>query len=280
MKILFLFIIFTLSSSFSKTFLWEVSDNNSKIYLLGSVHVAREDMYPLNNIIENAYKQSDALVLEVVIDKINPMTMMSKMMLSGGKTLKTEMDSVSYLRLTRLMDSLNIPKMTYMNMKPWAATIILMQSLMENEGFSQDLGFDFYFLKKARNEQKEVYGLETFEEQISVFDSIANYSTDFFEYSLTDLQNTKSMVDEMLNAWKNGDTASIDKIINKSVENSEDYQKITEFMLDRRNFKMQAKIEEYLKEDKNYFIVVGAGHLIGENGLLELLSKKYKLKQL
>ena len=71
MKILLLITIFSISL-FSKSFIWEVSDGDSKIYLLGSVHIASEEMYPLASAIEDSYKKSDALVLEVVIDKINP----------------------------------------------------------------------------------------------------------------------------------------------------------------------------------------------------------------
>ncbi len=276
-------IIFLVASSlFSKTFLWEVSDNDSKIYLLGSVHVAKKEMYPLADVIEKSYKDSEALVLEVIIDEINPMTMMNKMMLPEGQQLKDVMKKETYDKLTEMMDSLQIPSMVYSRLKPWGATIFIMQSQMAKEGFDQSLGFDNHFLTQARSENKSVYGLETLDDQISAFEKLTEYSDDFFNYSIEEMENSKLMVDEMLEAWKQGDTAKINDIINNPSETTENYDKVIEIMLDERNFKMQAKIEDYLKDNKKYFVIVGAGHLTGENGLLKLLSKsgKYKLKQL
>ncbi len=286
MKYFLILIFFTFAffsnSLFSKTFLWEVSDGDSKIYLLGSVHVANEEMYPLNEVIESSYQDSDALVLEVVVDKINPMQMMSRMMLQGGKTLKDEMDSVSYYEFKSVMDSLQIPEMNYVMLKPWAATLIMMQTVMQKEGFQQDLGFDFYFLGKARTEEKEVFGLETLEQQLDAFEELSEFSSDFFKYSLVEMENTKTMIDDMLKAWKEGDVDKIEQIINTSIGDTENFEKINEIMLDNRNFLMIEKIEDYLKNNKQYFVIVGAGHLVGENGLLQLLEKtgKYKLRQM
>lgn len=286
MKYFLILIFFTFAffsnSLFSKTFLWEVSDGDSKIYLLGSVHVANEEMYPLNEVIESSYQDSDALVLEVVVDKINPMQMMSRMMLQGGKTLKDEMDSVSYYEFKSVMDSLQIPEMNYVMLKPWAATLIMMQTVMQKEGFQQDLGFDFYFLGKARTEEKEVFGLETLEQQLDAFEELSEFSSDFFKYSLVEMENTKTMIDDMLKAWKEGDVDKIEQIINTSIGDTENFEKINEIMLDKRNFLMIEKIEDYLKNNKQYFVIVGAGHLVGENGLLQLLEKtgKYKLRQM
>ncbi len=286
MKYFLILIFFTFAffsnSLFSKTFLWEVSDGDSKIYLLGSVHVANEEMYPLNEVIESSYQDSDALVLEVVVDKINPMQMMSRMMLQGGKTLKDEMDSVSYYEFKSVMDSLQIPEMNYVMLKPWAATLIMMQTVMQKEGFQQDLGFDFYFLGKARTEEKEVFGLETLEQQLDAFEELSEFSSDFFKYSLVEMENTKTMIDDMLKAWKEGDVDKIEQIINTSIGDTENFEKINEIMLDKRNFLMIEKIEDYLKANKQYFVIVGAGHLVGENGLLQLLEKtgKYKLRQM
>lgn len=276
-------IIFLIAGSvFSKSFLWEVSDGDSKIYLLGSVHVATEEMYPLEKVITDSYTDSEALVLEVVIDEINPMDMMMKMMLPADKSLKDMVDADTYKDMVTMMDSLQVPAMTYERLKPWGATLLLMQMQMENEGFDQSLGFDSHFLTKARAEEKEVFGLETLDDQISAFEKLSEYSDDFFNYSIEEMENSKIMVDEMLEAWKQGDTAKINDIINNPSETTENYDKVIEIMLDERNFKMQAKIEGYLKDNKKYFVIAGAGHLTGENGLLNLLSKsgKYKLKQL
>lgn len=281
MKLL-IFVFLIANGLFSKTFLWEVSDEDSKLYLLGSVHVANKEMYPLNEVIETAYSNSEALVLEVVVDKINPLQMMSRMMLPMGKTLDKAMDSVNFVEFKKVMDSLKVPEMSYMMLKPWAATLIMMQMIMQKEGFEQDLGFDYYFLGKARAEDKEVFGLETLDQQLDAFEEMSEFSSDFFKYSLSEIKNTKEMINEMLKAWEQGDTNGISQVINASIGDSENFEKINEIMLDNRNFVMLEKIEEYLSNNKQYFVIVGAGHLIGEKGLLNLLEKsgKYKLRQM
>jgi uncharacterized protein YbaP (TraB family) len=282
MKNLIIALIFLSVPLFSKTFLWEVSDEDSKIYLLGSVHVANKEMYPLNEVIESAYSNSEALVLEVVVDQINPLQMMSRMMLPMGKKLNQAMDSINFLEFKKVMDSLKVPEMSYMMLKPWAATLIMMQMIMQKEGFEQDLGFDYYFLGKARAEEKEVFGLETLDQQLDAFEEMSEFSSDFFKYSLSEIKNTKEMINEMLKAWEQGDTNGISQIITASIGESENFEKINEIMLDNRNLIMLEKIEDYLKNNNQYFVIAGAGHLIGEKGLLQLLEKtgKYKLKQL
>lgn len=280
MKLIVLFLALSISV-FSKSFIWEVSDGDSKLYLLGSVHVASEEMYPLAPEIENAYSDSEGLVLEVVIDQINPFEMMGMMMMKGSQTLKDVMDSVEYNNLKQMFDALGVPEMSYIKLKPWAATLVLMQQEMAKSDFKQELGFDYYFLNRAREDSIDVFGLETVQEQLGAFDSLSNMHSEFLKYSLKELENTKEMVDEMLIAWKNGDTNKINEIINMPSETTENYDKVVEVLLDKRNFKMQDKIEGYLEDNKQYFVVVGAGHLVGDNGLLKLLKdKKYKLKQL
>ncbi len=281
MKILLLITIFSISL-FSKSFIWEVSDGDSKIYLLGSVHIASEEMYPLASAIEDSYKKSDALVLEVVIDKINPFEMMGMMMIEGNKTLKDLMDSTEFANIKAKFDELGVPEMSYIKLKPWAATLVLMQQEMANSEFKSELGFDTYFLNKARSEEKEVFGLETVQEQLGAFEELSDYSNEFLKYSLKEFENSKAMVDKMLVAWKAGDTKAINDIINMPASETKGYEKVIEVLLNKRNYKMQEKIETYLKENKQYFVVVGAGHLVGDKGLLNLLSKnkKYKLKQL
>ena len=279
---IFLLIVLLSVSLFSKSFLWEVSDGNSKIYLLGSVHIANESAYPLAEIINNSYNESDALVLEIVLDEINPFEMMGKMMLTDGSTLKDALGEEEFAKVKEKFDSLGVPELAYIKLKPWAATLVLMQQSMTMEGFDTELGFDKHFLKKAREDKKEVFGLETVDEQFGAFEQLAGMSSEFFNYSVKELENSKNMVDEMLTAWKEGDVKKINDIINLPASEMKDYDKVTEILLDKRNIKMKAKIDEYLKNDKKYFVIVGAGHLVGEKGLLNLLSKnkKYKLKQL
>lgn len=280
MKLILLMLILSVSA-FSKSFIWEVSDGDSKLYLLGSVHIASEEMYPLAPEIENAYSESEGVALEIVLDQVNPFEMMGMMMLQGNQNLKDVMDSVEYTNIKKMFDELGVPEMSYIKLKPWAATLVLMQQEMARTDFKQDLGFDYYFMNKARKDSLEVIGLETVKEQLSAFEELSNLNSDFLKYSIEELNNSTKMINEMLEAWEQGDTNKINEIINMPSEKTENYEKVTEILLDRRNFKMQEKIEGFLKDNKKYFVVVGAGHLVGENGLLTLLkNKKYKLKQL
>jgi uncharacterized protein len=282
--ILFLiFLVLLSSNSFAGGIFWEVkSKNNNKatVYLLGSIHMATDELYPMPKEIDAAFSNSDYLVLELDISKINPIEMQKKMMLEDGKTIDNLLSESLIDKLETEFSNVGMKKSEWMRFRPWSAILILTQKILIRDGLSPDLGIDFHYLMETIKDGQEVLELESFELQMETFARLDSFPDSYIDYSLESLHEGKKMVDQMIKAWKIGDTLSISKILwDEESQKIEGYDELLKIMLDERNVGMTNKIEEYLNTNKTYFVIVGAGHLLGEKGILQLLvnTKKYNI---
>ncbi len=277
--VLFLFPIITARAESDRHIMWEVCGDSATVYLLGSIHVGQKSLYPLDDVISDAFARSDYLVVEVDMNKINPMELMKRAYYKGGDSLKNHISKQVYVKLKAEFDKSNIRESFYAKMKPWFAVLTIMNMKMAAEGFDAASGIDIHFLNKAKGVFKDIIELETPDFQISLLDSIlGDMQDDFVLYSMEDIEDSDTQVDDMYNAWKKGDDAALDSIAfaqYKSMPNSEAFKKA--FVFDR-NIAMADKIVQFLKTSKTYFVVVGAAHLTGEKGVVKLLQKRNKYK--
>lgn len=277
--IIILFVIFT-SSILSKNFLWEVKSKTSKVYILGSIHVGKKSSFPLNINIENAFNETKNLAVEVDIDSVDPMSLMKYMVYSDSNSLASSLVPEVYLKLIKLFDEVGLPEIVYSKLKPWAAIMMAQQLSMKSEGLSAENGIDKYFMDKARG-KKNIISLETAEYQMSILEEFDKVSNEFVEYSLKDMKDGNEQVEKMYDAWKVGDDEAIEQIILNEENEFPGYKSIMEKLLYKRNENMTTKIKEWLKGNQNYFVVVGAGHLVGNRGIINLLkqNKVYEIEQ-
>lgn len=263
-----------------KLFLWKITSENSTVYLLGSIHLAKESLYPLDNKIESAFAESNNLVVELDVNKVDPAELMKKVMYHDGNTLENNVSKEVYTQLKSKFDKLGIPAIAFEKAHPWFAIVMLVNLELKASGYDEKMGIDQHFLNKA--DEKRILELETMEEQLSVFNEFDKYPAEFIEYSLTDLKNTTEQFDELFQAWKTGDTEHFEKIIDIPTEGNPNLEKILKKLIEERNYKMTDKIINYLQSGNKYFVVVGAGHIIGKTGIINLLKEnnKYKIEQL
>lgn len=257
-----------------ETLMWEISRNNSKgkVFLLGSIHLADSSVYPLHHSIEEGFSSSNALVLEVIIDQVNPMTMMQYLTYKDGRTLESELPSDVYEKISKKFEESGIPKFLYNKFKPWFALISLQSDAFKGAGLSAGLGIDMYFLQKARDQEMEVLEIESLESQVKLLDELGEFTGDYLNFALQSTDSTEDLMPLLLNAWKNADDKELEKVMNKGNE-SEDYAQIMEKLNYKRNENMSSKIDEYLNSDMTYFVVVGAAHVIGSRGIIDILNK-------
>ena len=255
-------------------FFWKVKSSSATVYLFGSIHLAKQEMYPLQQKIEDAFESSDAIVVELDINKVNPMLMLQKAMYQDERTLESELTKETYKRLEALLIVHKVPKMAYYKMKPWMAMMTVLLLELNDSGFDKSLGIDNYFLDKVKD-KKEILELETAEEQLDLFDKeLGNMQNEFIDYSLLDQNLWLQQIDTLVQFWKTGNIKEMEKYILEPVAEHPEFAGILDKIYTQRNLKMTAKIEDYLKTDKKYFVIVGAAHLIGEEGVVELLRKK------
>ena len=273
-----IFILFKSSNNeFSYTPIsYKICDNDSCIYLVGSIHIGDDRVDKISNKIIKLYNKSNILAVELDINEIN--IDVSQFMLENGsidnyisEDLNQKLIDFSNEHILFSFDTLKYMKLGYIY-----DYISLMPYL--EEGYIND-GVDNYFINKAKEDNKEIISLETYEEQLNL---LLGYSNDFYieniNYILDNYDEVKNDSINLYNVYLNGDIKELENILEneKNVEN----QEFIKDMYDNRNINMTKKVEEFLLNNDNVFMVVGCAHVIGDNGIIDSLKDKYEISLL
>jgi uncharacterized protein YbaP (TraB family) len=196
--------------------------------------------------------------------------------------LKDKVSPEVYAQLKAMFDEYGLPAIAYEKLRPWAAAMMASQLDVQAEGYAGEQGIDLYFMNKAAGEGKEILELESVSDQIKIFENMEEiFGNSFLEYTLQDMKDTTDQIGEFFKVWKNGDTKKFEELYNESIKDFPNKEKFDKYLMIDRNYKMAEKIDAFIKRGGTYFVVVGAGHLIGPESVVKLLEKKnYKLKQL
>ncbi len=266
-------------AAFSKdNFFWEIKNNKATVYLLGSIHFGRDDMYPLDTSIENSFSRSKYLVTEIRMDNIDPAEIKFDMFLKKNDSLRAYISDTTYQKLLNYFASKQMTELFVKKLTPTGVFLMVSQLESMKAGLNPDKGIEMYFVNKSAD--KEKLELETISSQFKIFDVFKGYENELIEYSLSAGIDTDSTIDIMVNAWNAGDIKLLEELVlnDYKKDTSELGKKFTYEMLDSRNIKMTEKIDNYLKTDGSYFIIVGAAHLVSNKGIIKLLeNKKYKV---
>lgn len=266
-----------------KHFLWKVEDGKgASAYLLGSLHVLTADAYPLPAPIDKAFAESKTLVEEVDLDEMNdPMQMMaalSKAMLTGGQTLDQLISAETFAEVEKRAEAYGMPMMALQRMKPWLVAVTLMAPTLQSAGFKPELGIDRHYFDRAKEKGLKRQALETLAYQLDRFDQMSpKLQEELLKATITDLDTQVSGVKEMVRAWASGDLGTVEKLtLTAFLESPELYQRL----LLERNQNWLPHVERCLTDNAGCFVVVGAAHLVGTDGLPALLAKKgYRVTQ-
>jgi uncharacterized protein YbaP (TraB family) len=268
-----------------KSFLWKVMSKSSTVYLLGSIHMARGDIYPLAPVIEKSFDKSAALALEADISKVKGDELLQEMMASAtypdGEDLKGHISTATYALLTQKMEKLGLPVEPFARMRPWFIAMTIESLEFLRLGFDPTNGIDIHFANEAEG-KKRIIELESFDYQIRMLNGFSDRDQELFLiYTLKDLSNLRGAADELMNAWRQGDAKSMESLVTKTVKESPELAPVMERLYTRRNSEMSSKIDQLLKNRETVFVVVGAAHLVGEEGILQLLREKgYSVEQM
>ena len=251
------------------TLLWEISGNGlaKPGYLFGTFHLLCKDDINFSEALKQAISRSHEIYLELDLD--DPSTVMGALMLMNmkdGKKLKDLYTAEQYKRvLDFFKDSLKTPISLFQRMKPEFLIALLYPKMMPCNSASS---VEEEIMELAKDAGKEIKGLETMAFQASVFDSIP-YEQQAAELlnTIDSLQKAKADFTLMLNAYKSQRLDEIEKIINTPEFGVAENQDI---LLDNRNKNWVVQLKTIMKENP-VFTAVGAGHLVGKNGLIALL---------
>jgi uncharacterized protein YbaP (TraB family) len=271
------------SAQQKKDFLWTVKSPKATVYLLGSFHLLKSDAYPLDKNIEAAYKDSPRVVFEADIDNVNTPAFQARMLSLGlypeGQTLSQNISKETYALLEKKLAEVGLSIDQVSRFKPWLCAVTIAALKLKRMGFDPEYGVDKYFFKKAKEDGKERLFLETLDFQIALFADLGGTEAEaFLKQTLKDLEVIETMLPDMVSAWKTGDAARFESDVNTSFK---DYPQIYDRFLAQRNKQWAGFIEQLLAQGGTTLVVVGAGHLVGQDNLVQLLKdKRYAIEQI
>lgn len=270
-------------SQSGKVFLWSIESPQNTLYLLGSVHLLQEKDYPLPAVLETAYQDAERLVFEVDLNEAQSpevqQLMLKKATLSNGETLQTVLSSKTYQLAEQKAEEVGLPIQAMAQFEPWFFSLSLLATKLNQLGFQAQYGVDRHYYDRAVKDGKEISALETIAEQINVFDALnPSNQDDYVQQTLLELDTLGNSITDIVQAWKVGDLATIENLL---FESFEQYPDMRTKLFDDRNQNWLQTLVPLLEKEEDYLVVVGAGHLVGDNNVLQLLEDKgYSADQL
>lgn len=265
-----------------RNFLWCIETEKSSVYLMGSMHFLRSDSFPLSTGIEGAYNACNKIVFETKIDGMKDPIFQAEMMTlglySGSETLRQNLSEQTYALLEKKAVAAGLSMAALDRFRPWLCAVTLTAIELKRLGFDPNYGIDMYFFEKAKKDEKETAFLETPEYQLKAFTEMAEREEEsFLIQTLKDLEVVKTTLSDIVESWKTGDAARLESIMSISFK---DHPDVYDRLVIQRNRKWIGQIEDFMKQDKNVLIIVGAGHLVGTENIIQLLREKgYKVTQ-
>ena len=269
----------------SRSFLWEVKSKTNVMYLFGTVHVGKREFYPLPTPVEEAFKQSQRLVVEADISNNDGMADIGAIInYKAPDGLDKHIPAALFDRLKTQLALLNVPVEAVKPMKPYLIGGFLSVAAFSQLGYDINLGVDGYLIGKAKEQGKPILELESQAGQLQMLDGLSPIlQVAFLENAIRTLESGKAaeQVTGVVNAWQTGDVNLMQEVtrgVNKQLRLTE---QLDEVLLHRRHDAMLRKMESYLRGSVPHFVAVGSLHLIGPRGLVEMLrSRGFEVKQL
>ncbi len=266
----------------ARNFIWKATGKQGSLYLVGSVHLLTKDFYPLSPALEAAYKASDLLVEEVNIgDMEDPgaqFQMLSRGMLPSEQSLDKLVSPATFAAVQKRFGDIGLPIEPIKRFKPWLAALTLMAMEWQKAGFDASLGLDKHFYDRAKADGKSIEGLETVEYQVSRFDEMsADLQDRLLAETLKGLDTEQANMTKLIESWRAGDAPAVERIVLKDLKQEPQlYQRL----LVERNKNWLPKLEALFARSGRAFVVVGAAHLVGPDGLISMLTGKgYTVEQ-
>ena len=265
------------TQSGSNTLLWEITGKGLKqpSYLFGTFHMMCKDDIKFSENLLTALKNSEEVYFEMDLDDVaNTLGAMMFMNMKDGKTLKDLYTEVEYKKLEVFFkDSLRTNLSMFQKMKPSFLEAFIYPKMLSCKNMS---GVEQELLKEAGKTKKEIRGFETIAFQASVFDSIPYPSqAKSLLNSIDSISNYKVFFEKMVKVYLSQETSKLEAMLSDKAFGMQDG---LEILLDKRNINWVAQLKTILPKT-NIFMAVGAGHLVGEKGVIELLRKEgYKLR--
>ena len=254
--------------------MWQINGQQNRVYLLGSIHLLREKDHPIPSAIYAAYDDADKLIMELDMDDMDPVEgqMMTNELglIQDGRSLSDLMGAELYAEAQELAASAQIPLALLEKSEPWYAAMNVEIMLLMRIGFNPIYGIESHLMEFAQDDGKEILGFETMRQQLELLDGLSpDAQREMLIQALSEGAAMGEMMDSMITAWRTGD---LDFMEENLLSDMEGYPELNRIIVVDRNLDWTNQIEELLDDEIDYLIIVGTLHLIGEDGVPQLLE--------
>jgi uncharacterized protein len=266
---------------------WRVSGPEGNLYLAGSIHVLRADDYPLPDAFDAAWAATDTIFMEidpaVLLDPSAAAPYMHLLLNDGGRTLDEFLSrSATRAEVREIQErsrAQGVDLASLQPFRPWAAAVTVMQAALLRGGYDPAWGVDQRLGARALSEGRPAIGLETLEDQLSIFAGFTPaQEAQFLLGMLRDANDLETEVRPLINAWRIGDRRAL---VALAVGSFEDFPELEAKLLTDRNARWFATLRPLLDREGQHLVVVGALHLVGQHGLLQLFERAgFEVEQL
>lgn len=262
-------------------FIWEVKPARGQggtVYVVGSIHLARAGELALPPAMEAAFQRSDALVVEVDVGAMDPSLMqrliIEKGMLPADQRLSQRLEPETVKLLEAAAKRAGLPMAGLERMRPWVVAVTLSVLELQRSGYEAGQGLDKLFLDRARG-SKEIVELETARQQIQLLADLPEPLQDaMLREQLHRSEEPSGGLERLTQAWQAGDAEAMAAQVFQQEHEHPDLRPLYEKLFYERNARMAEKVGALLEQPRTWFVVVGAGHVVGPEGLLALLQKQ------
>jgi len=257
-------------------FMWRYRSLAAELYLVGSVHALNVKLRPLPDQLENAFEQSTHLAVEVDVTKTSvpaPAWVSKHLLLPNNSGLTSLLDETRRDRLACILEQMSIDYVSIGRLKPALAAMQISRARLSNLGYQAKWGMEQQFLHRVGH--REVLELETPEEQLLLITSpTLEVQLEMFDESLIGHNEFNAELISLMSAWLAGDDEALAQLFGDRERHSSEYREFQYRLVNQRNVGFAQKIETFLASPGTYFVLVGAAHLGGSDGVVRLLDAR------
>lgn len=264
------------STSFAQSSVWKVTRGDQLLYLAGTIHVLRPADFPLPAEFEQAFAASSRIVFETELARLQSSEMQQVVARHGiyqdGRTLEDVLTPEAWSKVQAYARSAGLPLPQLSPLKPWLFTITLLSLELQKQGVIPG-GVDLYYYQKATAAGKPVGELESFEQQVQFMINLgAGHESAMVLNTIEDIEEIPEQLSEMISAWRSGDVVRIDSMILEDLRT--EFPAVFRDLFVTRNEAWLPRIESLLKTPEIEMVLVGAGHVAGDEGLIARLRQR------
>lgn len=259
-----------------RTLLWKVSESDKSIFLLGSIHYLRKENYPLNQAILDAFDVSERLVLEIDLQNTPAgaaqRLTLEKAIYRDGSNLAQNVGQETYQLATKRAAELGIDMQVVQSMKPWFVALTMLAVKLQRMGLDPKLGVDHHLAERAKRDGKPTSGLETLEFQLGIFDQLSKREQELMlRETAGELERIDKNVKDIVESWLKGDGERLATLL---LAGMRQYPELQQKLVIERNRRWLDQIAKLVEQGSNAMVVVGAAHLVGQEGIVDMLKAR------